>query len=69
MVNKDGIIEVKGQAGFLCVYAVCLMAINEQGMQTIIYSIIGCIKEYGMKINGGKWFVLMEYKKIEYLWV
>ena len=30
------------------------MASNEQDMQTIFYSISGCIKEYGMKINGEK---------------
>ena len=54
MVNKDGVIEEKGQAGFLYADDVCLMASNEQDMQTIFDSISGCIQEYGMKINGEK---------------
>ena len=61
MVNKDGGIKEKGQAG--CLYAddVCLMGSNEHDMQTIFDSISGCIKEYGMKINGKsqRWLVLM----------
>ena len=54
MVNQDGGIEEKGQAGFLYTDDVCLMASNEQDMQTIFDSISGRIKEYGMKINGKK---------------
>ena len=40
----------------------CLMSSNEQDMQIIFDSISGCIKEYGMKINGkkSKEVVLME---------
>ena len=53
MVNKDGVIE-KSQAGFLYAGDVCLMASNEQHLQTIFYNIGGCIKEYGIKINGKK---------------
>ena len=52
MVNKDGGIEEKGQAGFLYADDACLMASNEQDMQTFFVSISGCIKEYGTKING-----------------
>ena len=54
MVNKDGGIEENGQTGFLYADDVCLMASNEQDMQTIFDNISGCIKEYGMKINGKK---------------
>ena len=36
MVNKDGGIEEKGQAGFLYADDVCLMASNEQDMQLLI---------------------------------
>ena len=57
MVNKDGGIEEKSQTGFLYADDVCLMASNEQDMQTIFDSISGCIKEYGGK---SKVFVLME---------
>ena len=35
MVNKDGVIEEKSQAGFLFADDVCLMANNEQHLQTI----------------------------------
>ena len=54
MVNKDGVIEEKSQAGFLYADDVCIMASNEQHLQTIFDNISGCIKEYGMKINGKK---------------
>ena len=54
MVNKDEGIEEKSQAGFLCADDVCQMANNEQHLQTIFDNISGCIKEYGMKINGKK---------------
>ena len=54
MVNKDGVIEEKSQAGVLYADDVCLMASNEQHLQTIFDNISGCIKEYGMKINGKK---------------
>ena len=52
MVNKDGVIAC--QASFLYADDVCLMASNEQQLQTIFDNISGCIKEYGMKINGKK---------------
>ena len=54
MVNKDGLIEEKSQAGFLYADDVYLMAINEQHLHTIFANMSGCIKEYGMKINGKK---------------
>ena len=44
----------RSQAGFLYADDVCLMASNEQHLQTIFDIISGCIKEYGMKINGKK---------------
>ena len=43
MVNKDGVIEEKSQAGFL--YA------DNMSLMVIFDSISGCIKEYVMKIN------------------
>ena len=52
MVNKHGVMEEKSQAGFLYADDVCLMASNEQHLQTVFDSISGCIEEYGMKING-----------------
>ena len=54
MVNKDGVIEETSQAGFLYADDVCLMASNEQHLQTIFDNISGCIQEYGMNINGKK---------------
>ena len=51
MVNKDGVIEEKSQAGFLYADDVCIMASNEQHLQTIFDNISGCIKEYGMNEN------------------
>ena len=51
MVNKDGVIEEKSQAGFLYADDVCIMASNEQHLQTI-FDISGCVKKYCMKING-----------------
>ena len=54
MVNKAGVIEEKSQTGFLYADDVCLMASNQQQLQTIFDNISGCIKEYGMKINGKK---------------
>ena len=54
MVNKDGVIEEKSQAGFLYADDVCIMASNEQHLQTIFDNISGCVKEYGMEINGKK---------------
>ena len=54
MVNKDGVIEEKSQAGFLYADDVCLMASNAQDLQTIFDNISGCIEEYGMKIYGKK---------------
>ena len=63
MVNKDGGIEEKGQAGFLYADDACLMASNEQDMQTIFDSISGFIKEYGMTINGNKMVCIKGVKK------
>ena len=54
MVNKDGVFEEKSHAGFLYADDVCLMASNEQHFQIIFDNISGCVKEYGMKINGKK---------------
>ena len=44
MLNKDGVIEEKSQAGFLYADDVCLMASKEQHLQTIFDNITGCIK-------------------------
>ena len=57
--KKDGLIEKKSQAGFLCADDVCLMASNEQDMQMISDNISGCINEYGMKVSehSKRWFV------------
>ena len=59
VVNKDGVIEKKSQAGFLYADDVCLMASNEQDMRMIFDSISGCISEYGMKASekSQRWFV------------
>ena len=46
MVDRDGMMVEKSQAGFL--YDVCLIARNEQVLQRIFDSISGCISEYGM---------------------
>ena len=54
MVNEDGVIEEKCQAGFRYADDICLMASYEQHLQTILDNISGCIKEYAMKINGKK---------------
>ena len=48
VVNKDGLIEKKGQAGFLYTNDVCLMPSNEQDLQIIFNN----ISEYGMKVIG-----------------
>ena len=52
IMNKDGVIEEKSQAGFMYADDVCLMTSNEQQLQNIFDNISGYIKEYGMKING-----------------
>ena len=54
MVNNDGVIEEKSQAGFPYADDVYLMASNKQHLQTIFDNISGCIKEYGMKIKRKK---------------
>ena len=51
VVNKDGVIEKKSQAGFLHTDDVCLMASNEQDLQMLFDNISGCISEYGMKVS------------------
>ena len=58
MVNKDGLIEEKSHAGFLYADDVCLIASNEQHLQTIFDNINRYIKEYGMKIHGKKSMVV-----------
>ena len=46
-LNKYGVIEEKkSQAKFLYADDVCLMASNEQHLQTLFDSISGCIEEY-----------------------
>ena len=45
MVNKDRVIEEKSQAGFLYADDVCLLASNEQHLQTIFANISRCIKK------------------------
>ena len=51
MVDRDGLIVEKSQAGFLYAHNVCLIASNEQDMQRIFDSTSGCISEYGMKVS------------------
>ena len=41
MVNKDGVIEKKSQAGFLYADDVCLMASNKQDRQMIFDNVSG----------------------------
>ena len=68
-----GVTEEKSQAGFLYADDVCLMASNEQHLQTIYDNISGCIKEYGMKINGKKSKVVCingaKKEELEFWWV
>ena len=49
------------------------MASNEQHLQTIFDNIGGCIKEYGMKINGKKSKVVLingtKEEELEFWWV
>ena len=54
VVNKDGVIEKKRQAGFLFADYVYLMACNEQGLHMIFDNISGCISDYGIKVNERK---------------
>ena len=51
VVNKDGLIEKKSQAGFLYTADVCLMASNEHDLHIIFDNISECISEYGMKVS------------------
>ena len=51
MVDRDGLIVEKSQAGFLYADDVCLITSNELGMQRLFDSISGCISEYGMKVS------------------
>ena len=51
MVDRNGLIVKKSQAGFLYADDVCLIASNEQDMQRIFDSISGYISEYGMKVS------------------
>ena len=51
MVDMDGMIVEKSQAGFLYADDVCLIASNEQDLQRIFDIICGCIREYGMKVS------------------
>ena len=59
VVNMDGFIKKKSQAGFLYADNVCLMASNEQDLQMIFDNISGCISEYGIKVSekSNRWFV------------
>ena len=71
IVDRDGLIVEKSQAGFLYADDVCLIASNEQYLQRIFDSICGCISEYGMKViekisNLYKWSE--EREKVEFLW-
>ena len=51
MVDMDGLIVEKSQAGFLYTDDVCLIASNEHDLQRMFDSISGCISEYGMKVS------------------
>ena len=44
MVNKDGVIEEKSQAGFLYADDVCLMTSNEQYLQTMLTTLVDVLK-------------------------
>ena len=44
MVNKDGVIEEKSQDGFLYADDVCIMASNEQHLQTILTTLSDALK-------------------------
>ena len=52
MVNNDGVIEEKSQAGFRYADDVCLMASSEKHLQPIFDNISGCVTEYVMNSNG-----------------
>ena len=54
MVDRDGLMVEKIQAGFLYADDVCLITSNEQDLQRIFDSISGCISEYGMKVSERK---------------
>ena len=43
-MNKDGVFEKKSQAGFLYADDVCLMASNEQYLQTIFIILADALK-------------------------
>ena len=45
VVNMDGVIAEKRQAGFLYADDMCLTASNEQDLQMIFDNISGCISE------------------------
>ena len=44
MVNKDGVIEEKSQAGFLYADDVCIMVSNEQHLQTFLTTLADAFK-------------------------
>ena len=54
MVDRDGLIVEKSQAGFLYADDVCLISSNEQDLQRMFDSISGCFNEYGMKVSEKK---------------
>ena len=54
MVDRDGLIVQKIQAGFLYADDVCLITSSEQDLQRIFDSISGCISEYGMQVSEKK---------------
>ena len=72
MVDRDGFIVEKCQAGFLYADDVCMIASNEQDLQRIFDSISGCISEYGMKVREKiksdlhKWSE--ERENVKFLW-
>ena len=51
MVDREGLMVEKSQAGFLYAYDACLIASNEHDLQMIFDSISGCISEYGMQVS------------------
>ena len=55
VMGKDGVMELKGQAGLLYADDVCLMAISEEDMKVIMEKVNACVVEYGLKVNEKKY--------------
>ena len=51
VVEKDGVMEWKSQAGLLYADDVCLMANSEEDLKVIMEKVNECVVEYGLKVN------------------